>query len=210
MGRKTHRVEHPQRSRLPANRELISALNKKPPLIYGIRRQMEFEAGRMLIDDFQKMVDDRTIPNNVVPRRSMHVTLMPRRSLDKQLQRGIVLGHKISKSQVWEDLREEYSSPIDVRLGDVDIYKKRYLGMAIDSPDLEEEYASVLDAMTELGLKGAFRNRTPLHVSLAEIALKTSRTERLGMVNELNDFLPIGRFVTLNGLDTYPANQKAA
>jgi 2'-5' RNA ligase len=152
---------------------------------------------------------DEKIPETFVERESVHVTLMPERKLSKQLRRGIVLGYELGRNAVaaQTDLRHRFSNQIEVTAEGASIFKSRFLAIKIGGEQIEKEYAAVLETMARLGLHGAFKENTPLHITIADLTDRPTRFERRYMNGLLNEIIPSGTSILLEPLMIYPDDE---
>lgn len=213
MGRKNHSQQIPQRARnsLPADRELRMALKSNPPESFGVRRRLAYESARPLIDTFYELQESNDIPDNIIARTALHVTLLPRRKLDAQLRRGIVIGYEFGRkaSALEYDLKERLPRQQEVQLGEVSFYNRRkYLGIQVESETLQQEHKAVLTRLGHLGLKGAFRDVPALHISLGDVNGNLTRFEREHTREVLQTALPLDQNVLLDPIEFYPNGYK--
>lgn len=207
MTRKNHKRGLPQRHRHPVDRELLRAINAERPKPFGVRRLLDEESQLTLMDLFASMIDDRELPNVFVPRKRLHVTLMPESRVSRELYRGLVVGYEFGKKAkaIKSGLAQVHPEKIEADLGDSGIFRRRHVGYKILSPDLEREHRQTQIMMARAGIKGAFRDTPPLHVTLGEIGVKKlSLPVREAIMESLDEFKPIMDAVVLKEVDFYP------
>lgn len=209
MGRKNRSQQILQRARnnLPADRELRMALKSSPPGSFGVRRRLSYDSARPLLDTFYELQGSNDIPDNIIARNALHVTLLPRRKLDSQLKRGIVIGYEFGRraSALENDLKDWSSPQQEVQLGDVLFYNKRkYVGIQVESEVLQREHREVLMRLGNLGLKGALKDIPSLHISLGDVIGNLTRFEREHTQEVLQTALPLDQSVLLDPIEFYP------
>lgn len=220
MGRK-FRGDAQQRTRKTSNRELRMAAKLGSPEPFGIRRRLTYESQEPILETFGKMVDDGIIPESVTPRRSLHVTEMPKTNIEKQLSRGIIIGYEFAKKRdrAQRDIKDEFSDRLVVRLGAAAIFKQGNLGFRIHSEQLEREYHDVREMIGRTGVKGTMRDVEPLHLTLGDSRRHLRRLDMFKAFDDMNavlnadlseprflesDMLYFPKEVTLDPIEFYP------
>lgn len=205
MGRKNYLLHPRQRSRLPANQELIKALRSDTAKPFGIRRSLTFDSSRPLVETMVELQSDGEIPDTINVRNQLHVTLMPLHKLGAQLTRGIVIGYEFGRRSAATkiDLESEGAIPLPAVVGSPIHIKNRHVGLKVESELLEREHDHVLVMMGRLGLRGAFKENPPLHISLGDLQQPLTRFERHRVTQMLTEVMPLGDEIMLEPLEFY-------
>jgi hypothetical protein len=206
LGRSNRTRQAPQRSHLPANRELICALRAEAPKPFGVRRPVSYESETALVEAYAELArDEPDLFAKVVPRRRLHVTLFPLRELGAQLSRGIVAGYQFGReqAQIENNIKQGHAKRLEVNLGSVAIIKNRYIAATIENDPLETEHLSVRHMMGRVGVKGALRELPPLHISLGDIGPRLSKYEKGEITERLQTVLPMKEPVVLEPPEFY-------
>lgn len=224
MGRKSYRAVGPNQDRTRARREVRMAAKSKTSETFGVRRRLSHDSQIPMIECFAGLIYDKQVPDTVAQRYSLHVTEMPKTNMDKQVQRGIVIGYELGRRAVAakHQIVHNYPQQIDVRLGEANIFKGRHIGFRVESEEMEIEYAAVRQMVSELGIKGTMRDVEPLHITMGEIP-RLTRFEKFRALDAMNGVLTepsqmktdgslstdgtvlqICRMVTLDPMEFYP------
>lgn len=186
------------------------AIKADPPAAFGVRRQLAYTSAIPLLDRLYELQDSNDIPDNIRARDALHVTLLPKRKLDNQLRRGIVIGYEFGRkaSALEHDLKERTPGQVEIQLGRVMMLSKNsHVGIQVKSETLEEEHRAVLSHLGNLGMRGALKDIPALHVSLGDVEGKLTRFERNVTIDVLNETLPLDKAVMLDPIEFYPSNR---
>lgn len=202
----------PQRSNLaPANRELREAIKGPKPKPFGIRRPFHKESQDPLIKKFVELCLEGEIPEYVTPRTALYDTMLPKRRVDSQLTRGIMVGYKFANQQreAKHTLAQAYPNNIITILNSTTIINNQTIGLTLISEELELEHDIVDAVMGEIGVHKPKKHQFPVHVSLGSAPHFISRFDEEIMTKVLDRELPIGEQVTLLPLEFYPKDEAA-
>jgi hypothetical protein len=174
---------------------------------FGIRRALLPHEALPIIERFREMDEDGLLLNDIKRRESLHTTILPRRRLDRQLRRGIILGYEFSKTiaATKQEIQENAESRLVVQLGEIAVLKNRIIVHKIESEALQEEVDATCALLGRFGLKGLMREKTPLHITLGESDNLISQNNQRYIERSLDEVMPVGEFVTLDDLELYPA-----
>lgn len=211
MGRKNYATQAPQRPRawqrsaLPANQELCRAIKGPRVKSFGIRRLLTEESTEKVLFPVQLMENDGMLPRGSEVRKKAHVTMLPRRKLDRQLRQGLVAGYEFGKSSA--RIRKEITPsapprPIPAVLGEIALFKGGNLGAYIESDELDYELGLISDLLGRIGLKGGIEE--PLHVSLITLDGRVRKSEREAVEADLAEVFPLGEEILVQPPMFYP------
>lgn len=209
MGRRNTSAATPQRQRscLPANRELRMAIKGHTPKSFGVRRRLLEEYQAPLREIFSDMQEDNIFPTELEARENLQVTLLPRRRLDRQLRRGLVLGYEFGRAvaATRQEIHESAQNEMFVKLGRATVIKSRFVALTVESEALEKEYSTTCEVLGRFGVKGMMRDdQPPLHITLGESADFIAKKRQSEIEVVLNDVMPIGDYVALHDIAIYP------
>ncbi len=178
-----------RRNRQHSRRELRMAAKSESFVPFGVRRRMAYESAAPIIEAFNVLRDDGVIDERLKPRQVLHVTEMPLTSIQKQVSRGIVAGYELGKRSVKEKKRitSAFSHPIEVTLGEADLFRGRHLGYRVHSEELEEEYHDIRLSLGNIGIKGTMRDVVPLHVTCGTADGHVRKSDLRSAVRAMNE-----------------------
>lgn len=165
------------------------AANAESFVPFGVRRRVAYESAAPIIEAFRLLRDDGVIDERLEPRQVLHVTEMPLTSVQKQVSRGIVVGYELGKRSVKEKRRitSVFSKPVEVTLGEAELFKGRHLGYRVHSEELEEEYRDIRLSLGNIGIKGTMRDVAPLHVTCCTADEHVRRSDLRRAIKVLNE-----------------------
>jgi hypothetical protein len=173
---------------------------------FGIRRRFSTESAEPSIDLFTEMYNDGQLPAGIERRDSLHVTLLPRRRLDRQLRRGIILGYEFGKAvaATKQEIQDNTQTPPYAKLGEIAVLKNRIIVHKIESVELQKEVEDTFALLGRFGLKGMMKERLPLHATLGQTTDLISQANQKYLERTLNEIMPVGDEVILKELEIYP------
>lgn len=183
------------------------AIKGHMPKSFGIRRRFTEESETPIISLFKEMQDDGIVSSSVELRNHLQVTLLPRRRLDRQLKRGLVLGYEFGKAvaATQHEIKQSNHKGLEVKLGEIVVIKSKFIVHRIESPELQQELDATNKLLGKFGVKGANRNdQPPLHATLGETADFIARREQKYLEKELNEVMPVGEVAMLEDMEIYP------
>lgn len=187
--RKNHNAQAARKNKQYSRRELRVAAKAESFVPFGIRRRVAYESAAPIIEAFGALRDDGVIDERLEPRRALHVTEMPLTSIQKQVSRGIVVGYELGRRSVKEKQRitSVFSNPIDVTIGEADLFRGRHLGYRVHSEELEEEYRDIRLSLGGIGIKGTMRDVVPLHLTCGTVQDHVRKSDLRRAIEAMND-----------------------
>lgn len=183
------------------------AIKGHTPKSFGVRRRLLEDYQAPLREIFSDLQEDNVFPADLEARDNLQVTLLPRRRLDRQLRRGLVLGYEFGRAvaATKQEIHESAQNEMFVKLGRATVIKSRFVALTVESEALEKEYATTCEVLGRFGVKGMMRDdQPPLHVTLGESADFIAKRKHAEIEMILNDVMPIGELVALHDIAIYP------
>lgn len=200
------------RTSLVSNQEIRRAMRGDSPQAFGIRRVL----GRESEDEITNLTfgmwgenKDADIPEKVILRDSLSVTLLSQKVIGRQLARGVIAGYNLGRTSALVERSEacsERRESLEVGIGDVRIFQGRILYAAILSEEINEEIDAIHAILGSVGLKGIAKTEKPFvpHLTLGDVGPgeRLSHVEQKHIKEKLEVGLPQTAFV--QPWDVYP------
>ena len=210
MGRGNYPNRSP-RSSLIANREIRAALRESTPPSFGVRRPLEENLENSIVDTLFALQEQSDIPENVLLRTNLAVTLLSQKTISRQLMRGVLVGYNLGRTSAQINRSSDCANrtePLKVKRGDIRVYNSRIIYAQIESDELCAEIEAIHRILGAAGIHGMARKEKLYvpHMTLGqtEKGEHISGTEIRHVEHVVDELIP--QDLELESWDIYPHN----
>jgi len=217
MGRKHYTERIPQQTRHAKERGRWDIGEAPRPQPIGVRRRLDRATGFAFLGALCELDAIGGLPEQLKPRRSSHVTLLPHRAYESQLKQGKLSQQKLldARAQIDRKSRNYRERQVQSNVVDVAFLGGRILILKLESEQLQterEDIANVMERFGVKGLDGQYTNTT-LHVSVAEadrpLPLDVRRRALKIVGDALDTVHPLEEPLTFDAWSVYPQPETA-
>ncbi|HEX8226767.1 MAG TPA: hypothetical protein VF572_02770 [Candidatus Saccharimonadales bacterium] len=197
------------RTSLVSDREKRRALRGRLGSAFGIVRPVDDESQGEIDEVTMRLVEGDVIPDEMMLREDLSVTLVSQKVIARQLGRGVVtrfnlnqMGERIDNTEACHDRK----LPQRVERGEVAVYNGRLLYTTVSSPEVEGEIFGVQSVLESLDVRGRSKQSDlPVpHVTLGEMSegFFLRKYDEEEITEQLDAELPL--FIGVNPWNVYP------